>query len=83
MGLKWLLFLIGPLDLIGIWFREDQRANITKTRVSRDWVTSSNINNYHILNSEHNWEDLDIQLRNQETCTSNNHNQIMEAQFSI
>ena len=67
MGLKWLLFLIGPLDLIGIWFREDQRTNITKTRVSRDWVTSSNINNYPILNSEHNWEDLGIHLRNQQT----------------
>ena len=29
MGLKWLALLIGPLDLIGMWFGEDQRANIT------------------------------------------------------
>ena len=33
MGLKWLIFLIGPLDLIGMWFGEDQRANILKTHV--------------------------------------------------
>ena len=30
MGLKWLLFLIGPLYLIGTWFSEYQRANIIK-----------------------------------------------------
>jgi hypothetical protein len=58
MGLKWLLFLMGPLDLIGMWFCVDQRPNITKTHVSREWVVSSNINNYATLNSEHNWEDL-------------------------
>ena len=33
MGLKWLDFLIGPLVLIGMWFGEDQRANIIGTRV--------------------------------------------------
>ena len=32
-GLKWLVFYIGPLDLIGMWFSEDQRANIIKTHV--------------------------------------------------
>jgi hypothetical protein len=26
MGLKWLVFLNGPLDLIDMWFGEDQRA---------------------------------------------------------
>ena len=30
MGLKWLVFLIGPLHLIGMGFNEDQRANIIK-----------------------------------------------------
>ena len=30
MGLKWLVFLIGPLDLVGKWFGEDQRANVMK-----------------------------------------------------
>jgi hypothetical protein len=34
---------------------------------------SSNIHNYFTLNSEHDWEDLYIQLRNQQTCTSDNH----------
>ena len=30
MGLKWVVFLIMPLDLVGMWFGEDQRANIIK-----------------------------------------------------
>ena len=35
----------------------------------------SNINNYQsTLNSEHNWEDLCNQLRNQQTCTYDNSN---------
>ena len=40
MGLKWLIFLIGPLYLINTWFNEDQRANIIKTHVlkSLDYV---------------------------------------------
>ena len=38
MGLKWLVFLIGPIDLIVMWFGEDQRANVRKTqwRISRN-----------------------------------------------
>ena len=35
MGLKWLLFLIGPLDLIGMWFNDDQKVNIIKTHVQK------------------------------------------------
>ena len=33
MGLKWLVFLIGLQDLIGVWFSDERRANIIKTRV--------------------------------------------------
>ena len=33
MGLKWLVPLIGTLDVIGMWFGEDQRADIIKTYV--------------------------------------------------
>jgi hypothetical protein len=33
MGLKWLIFFIGPLGLSGMWFRENERANIIKTHV--------------------------------------------------
>ena len=36
----------------------------------------SKIINYSTLNNEHDSEDLRIQLRNQQTCTSNNHNWI-------
>ena len=39
-----------------------------------DHATSSDIDkkNYSALNSEHSWEDLCIQLRNQQACTSDN-----------
>ena len=37
----------------------------------RDQTAYSNINR---LNSEHNKEDLDIHLRNQQTCTSSDRN---------
>jgi hypothetical protein len=33
MGLKWLVFLIKPMYLIGMWFGEDQSENTLKTRV--------------------------------------------------
>ena len=33
--LKWLIFLIGLLYLVGMWFGKDQRANVIKTNFSR------------------------------------------------
>ena len=47
VGLKWLVFFIGPLHLIDMWFGEDQRTNIVRTTCSKeiDWTTVSNINN--------------------------------------
>ena len=37
---RWILsgsiFIIGPLYLIGMWFDEEQRANIVKTHVQSD-----------------------------------------------
>ena len=78
MGLKWFSFLIGPPYLIGIWFGEDQRVNIIKyTCVKEIGLRLQLWNNYSTLNIEHNWEDLCIMLRNQQTCTSDNHNYIM------
>ena len=38
--------------------------------------TSSKINKYSTVNNKHNREDLCSYLRNQQTCTSNNHNYI-------
>ena len=35
MGLKGLILLIKPLDLIDMWPGEDQRANIIKTRIDK------------------------------------------------
>ena len=40
----------------------------------RDWTTFLDTIIYSTLNSESNWEDLFVQVRNQQTCTSNNHN---------
>ena len=37
------------------------------------WDASKNIYNRYVLDSEHNWEDIHIQLRNQQTLTSDNH----------
>ena len=42
--------------------------------LKRNWTTSLNFINHSTLNSEHNLEDLCIQVRNQKTCTSNNNN---------
>jgi hypothetical protein len=58
MGLKWLVPLIGPLDLIGMWFGEDQRTDIIITYVQKRSDYFYNINNYSTLNSEHNHEDM-------------------------
>ena len=70
MGLTWLISLIKPLNLVNTWCGEDQRANILKTHVS------SNINDYSTLNNEQNLDDLYIQLKNQQTYNSDNHNHI-------
>jgi hypothetical protein len=35
VGVIQLLFSIRPLDLIGMWFSEDQRANTIKTHVQK------------------------------------------------
>ena len=41
-----------------------------------DWITFSKFINYSTLTSEHIWEDLCVKLKNQQTCTSDNHNLI-------
>ena len=74
VGVIQTLFLIRQLCLIGVLLHEDKRTNTIKTCVSRDWTVPSDFIYYSTLNSEHNWENLYIQLRNKHTCTSNNHN---------
>ena len=67
-SLKGHILSIEPLRLIDMCFDEDRRANIRKTHVEErlDYETS-NINNHSTLNSEHDWEDMCIQLKNQRT----------------
>ena len=36
LSIKWLILLIKPLDLIDLWFEEDQRANTIKRHVLKD-----------------------------------------------
>ena len=43
---------------------------------NRDWIMSSNFLNYFTFNTEYNWEDLCIWFINQQTYTSNYHNEI-------
>ena len=38
---------------------------------------------YFALNREHNWKNLYIQLRNQQACTTNNHNWIQEGPIFV
>jgi hypothetical protein len=77
--------LIGPLYLIGVWVGEDQRTNTIKThhvykRLDYDFKF------YYLpciqFNSEHDWEDLCIQLNNQQRCTTDNLNQVMGGPIS-
>ena len=35
---------------------------------------SSDVDDYSTLNGEHDWEELGLRLRNQQTCTSENRN---------
>ena len=65
----WLFILIGHLNLIGVWFGEDQRTNIIRHMYKRDWSTHLNFNYNFTLINEHNWKDLCIQLKNQEKNT--------------
>ena len=71
----WLIFFIQHLYLIGVcgYARiKEQRASIHM--FNRDWAVSSNFINCFTLNSEHNWEDLYIQLRYQQADTPDNQN---------
>jgi hypothetical protein len=36
MVLKWLVFLIGPLYLFGMWFTEDHKANSIKINIQKE-----------------------------------------------
>ena len=61
MGLKWSVFLIGPIYLIGMWFGEDQRATYHKGTCIKEIGSPLEIpNNHYAFNSEHDWEDLCI-----------------------
>ena len=75
MGFKWRVFLIGPMHLIGMLFNEAQRAKHRKDTCTKEIGPPLQIStNYSTFNSDHHWDDLCIQSRNQQTCTSNNYN---------
>ena len=80
MGLKWLVFLIRPLYLIGMWLGEDQRANIIKTTFLKEiGLRLQNINNYSTLNSEHNFGGLVYPFKKSTNMHFDNHNWIKDA----
>jgi hypothetical protein len=69
-------FLNRTINLIGMWFSEIKEKLSQHDVFKRDWTTSLNTNNYSTFDNLHDREDLCIQLRNQQTCTSNNHDLI-------
>ena len=76
MDLKWLVFLIGPLDSIGMWFNEDQRSHHNDMCLKDIGLRLQILITYHTITNKQNWQNLCIQTRNQQTCTSNTHNKI-------
>ena len=70
MGLKWHVFSVIGLVCGSVRIKEQTSS---RHMFKRDWTMYSNISNYSTLNSEHNWEDLCIEFRNQQTCTSDNY----------
>ena len=50
--------------------------------LKRNEPPSSFLNNYSKLNTKHNWENLCIQFKNQQTRTSDNHNYLREGSIS-
>jgi hypothetical protein len=54
-----------------MWFSENPKSKDHKRHIfKRDWTMSSNINDYATLNTDYNREDVCINLKNQQTCTS-------------
>ena len=71
-------FLIGPHIWFGAWFGViKEQLELNKHMLKKDWIrTASDLIKFNTLNTGHNWEDLILHSRNQETRTSNNHNEI-------
>ena len=58
MGIIRLLLLIEHIDLMSVYFGEDQRIKIVKTHVWKEIeITFSDFIDCSTLNGEHNWED--------------------------
>ena len=77
MALNWLVFVMGPLYLIGTWFRTSvtiKEQTPYKHMFNRNRTISLSINNHSTFNIEHKWVDLCIQLSNQQTTTFDNCN---------
>ena len=74
MCLKWLVFLITPLDVLGMWFDECPRKKHHKVTCFEEIGLHLQIFITKLHSSVNTiGEGLCIQLRNQQTCTSDNH----------
>ena len=73
-GVIQILLLTGHLYVSGVWLGEYQTGPQRHVFES-DWTfTSSNFVVYSIPIMKQEWEYPDVPLRNQQTCTFNNHN---------
>jgi hypothetical protein len=57
--------------MIGVWFGEDQSANIVKDACFEGFgLCLQMLMTISTLNGEHDWEELGLRLKNEQTCTS-------------
>ena len=69
------LFLLNErLYLICVWLGEDHQVTNTQRHTLKKKIGLSLeiLIDQSTLNNKHNWEDMCLQLRNQQTCTSDN-----------
>ena len=81
MGLKWLVFSIGSQNVTGMCLERIKEQTLQRHMLENDWTASLSIVNYSTLNNEDNWEDLCIQLRNQQIYPSITINKSREVQM--
>ena len=69
-------YQLNPYIWLVCGYMQIKEQTPSKHMFKRDWTTSWLFVSYSTLENGHKWEDLCIQLRNQQTRSSNNHHEI-------